>query len=53
LTPLIYLALTGWTLTFVLMNKPTEGLFGLGIIAAGLVFYFVSEIRSKSAGVDH
>lgn len=44
-TPLIYLALTGWTLTFVLMNKPTEGLFGLGIIALGLVFYFLSERR--------
>lgn len=40
--PLIYLALTGWTLYFVLMNKPTEGLFGLGIIAAGLLFYFLS-----------
>lgn len=47
LTPLIYLALTGWTLTFVLMNKPTEGLFGLGIIAAGLVFYFLSEWRNR------
>jgi APA family basic amino acid/polyamine antiporter len=45
-TPLIYLALTGWTLTFVLMNKPTEGLFGLGIIATGLLFYFLSERQS-------
>ncbi|HZW59722.1 MAG TPA: amino acid permease, partial [Woeseiaceae bacterium] len=27
LPPLIYLALTGWTLGFVLVNKPTEGLF--------------------------
>jgi APA family basic amino acid/polyamine antiporter len=48
LTPLVYLALTGWTLTFVLLNKPTEGLFGLGIIAAGLAFYFVSERRSRA-----
>ena len=40
--PLIYLALTGWTLYFVLVSKPTEGLFGLGIIAAGLLFYFLS-----------
>ena len=47
LTPLVYLALTGWTLLFVLLSKPIEGLFGLGIIAAGLVMYFVSEKRSK------
>jgi basic amino acid/polyamine antiporter, APA family len=49
LTPLLYLALTGWTLTFVLLNKPTEGLFGLGIIAAGLVFYFISERRNRAS----
>jgi APA family basic amino acid/polyamine antiporter len=48
LTPLIYLALTGWTLYFVLVNRPVEGLFGLGIIATGLVFYFVSTIKSRS-----
>ena len=44
--PLIYLALTGWTLYFVLMNKPVEGLFGLGIIGAGVIFYFLSLARS-------
>ncbi len=46
-TPLLYLALTGWTLVFVLVNKPVEGLFGLGVIASGLVFYFVSARASK------
>lgn len=46
--PLIYLALTGWTLYFVLVNRPVEGLFGLGIIVAGLVFYFLSLIKSRS-----
>jgi APA family basic amino acid/polyamine antiporter len=40
--PLIYLALTGWTLYFVLVNRPTEGLWGLGIVATGLAFYFLS-----------
>lgn len=51
LPPLVYLALTGWTLYFVLVNKPTEGLFGLGIIASGLVFYFISR-RSASMSND-
>jgi APA family basic amino acid/polyamine antiporter len=35
ITPLVYVALTGWTLTFVLASKPVEGLFGLGIIGIG------------------
>jgi APA family basic amino acid/polyamine antiporter len=48
LPPLIYLTLTGWTLYFVLLNRPVEGLFGLGIIAAGIVFYFISLIKSRS-----
>jgi APA family basic amino acid/polyamine antiporter len=46
--PLVYLALTGWTLYFVLMNRPVEGLFGLAIIAAGITFYFLSMIKSRS-----
>jgi len=50
--PLIYLALTGWTLYFVLMNRPTEGLYGLGIIGVGLVFYFISAGRGGGAGFD-
>lgn len=45
--PLIYLALTGWTLWFVLLSRPTEALFGLGIITSGLIFYYVSLSRSK------
>lgn len=49
LPPLIYLALTGWTLSFVLINRPVEGLFGLGIIAVGLAFYWMSSSKGKAA----
>jgi APA family basic amino acid/polyamine antiporter len=49
LTPLLYLALTGWTLAFVLINKPVEGLFGLGVIASGLVFYLVSARAGRAS----
>lgn len=45
--PLIFLALTGWTLWFVLISRPAEGLFGLGIITIGLIFYYLSLSRSK------
>jgi APA family basic amino acid/polyamine antiporter len=48
----VYLALTGWTLGFVLVNKPVEGLFGLGVIASGLVFYFISERASRTASPE-
>lgn len=42
-TPLIFLALTGWTLTFILLERPQEALFGLVIIAAGFGIYFVAR----------
>ena len=38
-TPLLFLVLVGWTLAFLLINKPTESLAGLAIIAAGLAAY--------------
>lgn len=43
ITPLIYLVLMGATLGFVLINRPTEGLFGLGIIASGALFYWLAS----------
>jgi len=48
-TPLLYLALTGWTLAFVLINKPAEGLFGLGVVASGVVFYLLSARASRNS----
>lgn len=38
-TPLLFLVLVGWTLGFLLVNKPLESLAGLAIIAAGLAAY--------------
>jgi APA family basic amino acid/polyamine antiporter len=45
--PIIYMSLTGWTLWFVLLNRPVEGLFGIGVVGSGLLVYFLS--RAKSA----
>jgi len=45
LPPLIYLTLTGWTLWFVLLNRPLEGLFGLGVIGSGLIVYWLSRLK--------
>ena len=41
-TPLIYLALTLWTLAFLLRDRPGEAGVGLGLILAGWLFYRVA-----------
>jgi len=42
-TPLIFLALSGWTLIFILRDKPVESLYGLLTLLGGLVVYFLSK----------
>jgi APA family basic amino acid/polyamine antiporter len=49
LPPLIYLTLTGWTLWFVLVNRPEEAWFGLGVIGSGLLVYFLSRSWGSKA----
>ena len=47
IAPIIYLSVTLWTLTYVLISKPTEALIGLGIIAAGGLIYFLSADKAE------
>jgi len=42
IVPLVYMAITGFMLAFVVMNEPDKALGGLGIILVGVVFYGVS-----------
>jgi APA family basic amino acid/polyamine antiporter len=42
LPPLVYLAITGWTLLYILIERPIEALVGIAIIASGGVFYLAS-----------
>jgi basic amino acid/polyamine antiporter, APA family len=46
LPPLLFTALTIWTLVFILIERPIEGLLGLGIVLTGLAMYFVSRRMS-------
>jgi APA family basic amino acid/polyamine antiporter len=48
-TPLVFLVLVGWTLAFLLVNKPVESLAGLAIIAAGLGAYPFSRRLEQAA----
>lgn len=43
LPPLVYLALTGWTLTYLLRQRPVEAGLGLAIVATGLLFYALTR----------
>ena len=40
--PLIYLSVTVWTLTYVLISRPIEGGIGVTMIAAGGLLYRLS-----------
>lgn len=42
-TPILFLLISGWILFFIFKNKTEESLFGLGTVALGFVFYWLSE----------
>lgn len=39
---LVYLGITGWTLFYILMHRPQEGLMGLAIVASGMLLYLLT-----------
>jgi len=41
--PLIYLALTAFTLFYVVIEEPKQALFGLCVIGFGAIFYLISQ----------
>ena len=43
ITPLIYITLMSWTLTYTAIQKPKEALGAVVIIAIGLLLYFISS----------
>ena len=46
-TPLVFLAVTGWTLAYVLRDRPFEAGLGLGLIAVGLAIYGVTRLVDR------
>lgn len=47
LPPLIFLGFTGWTLTYILLERPVEALFGLAIVLSGALFYLLTVKLGK------
>ncbi|MBF9142372.1 APC family permease [Hymenobacter properus] len=41
-TPLLFLALSGWTLFFILRDKPWESFYGLATLLVGALVYFLA-----------
>ena len=48
LTPLIFLGITGWTLTYVVIQRPVEALISAAIILTGGVFYLAVKPTTAS-----
>ena len=48
LPPLLFIGLTLWTLIFVLVERPVEGLLGTGIIVVGIGLYYLSLYLSNT-----
>ncbi len=48
ITPIIFLALSGWSLWFIAHHKPKESLYGLLTLAVGAVVWFVDRMRKKA-----
>jgi len=45
--PIIFLAIMGWTLYFLLTERPLESLLGLATVCTGLFIYFADKIFFK------
>ena len=45
--PIVFLLLSGWSLTFMMIDRPEESLAGLLTLSAGLVIYFLDYAMSR------
>lgn len=50
-TPLIFLGLMAWTLIYILINRPEEGIAGLVVVCVGAVLYIGTERLNREPAV--
>jgi len=48
LPPLVFLAITGWTLVYTVLQRPAEAWMCLGVVVSGALFYKFSVYLGKS-----
>ena len=46
-TPLIFILLSIWTLTYLLIERPVESILGLLTVFAGLIIFYTNKIFFK------
>ena len=47
LPPLIFLAITGWTLLYIVLQLPIEAMICVGIVVSGALFYLWSRYMGR------
>jgi basic amino acid/polyamine antiporter, APA family len=52
-TPILFLAITLWMMTYVVLEKPQESLIGLITVLAGLIIFFFSTEPRRSTHSQH
>jgi basic amino acid/polyamine antiporter, APA family len=52
-TPILFLAITLWMMTFVVLEKPKESLLGLITVLAGLIIFFFSKEPRRTIRSQH
>ena len=50
ITPLVFLGITGWTLVYIVLQRPVEALITAAILASGGVIYLLFRPTSGEAG---
>jgi APA family basic amino acid/polyamine antiporter len=49
LPPLLFAGVTTWMMIYLLRSHPTESLFGLGTMIAGLILYFIGRNATRTS----
>ncbi|GAB5415306.1 MAG: hypothetical protein Cons2KO_29090 [Congregibacter sp.] len=47
ITPLVFLFITGWTLVYIIIQRPIEAMITVGIVVTGALLYLVSDRLGK------
>ena len=50
LPPIIFLGITGWTLVYIVIQRPIEALMCLGLVTSGAIFYRISLMFQQPPG---